>query len=174
MIRLVFLGLIAAAYAVVCFVSPHSFWMLDQPHTRELAAFPRGPEAYRISQPLKDSGMVVPVKRLDQPYYPEGVKIGYSYRTFSALKLPLFIYTDQGPIIYTESRDETRLTQLDDETRKFVTEKLGRDPFAGFGLPYLANMWGLGFVAALAIWLFFQYRYERIRDAKRREEEGLI
>lgn len=174
MIRLICLGLIAAAYAVVCFVSPHSFWMLNTPHTVQMASFPRGPEAYQILKPLNESGMVIPVKRLDQPYYPDGVRIGYVYRTFSALKLPLAIYSDPGPVIYTESRDETRMTPLDDATRKYVTEKLGHDPMQGFELPYRDYLWGWAFVIAIAVWLFFQFRYERIREARRREEEGLI
>lgn len=170
MIRLVFLGLIAAAYAVACFVSPHPFWMLDTPHIEKLASFPRGPEAYQISKPLNESGMVIPVKRLDQPYYPDGVRIGYAYRTFSALKLPFAIYSDPGLVIYTESQSETRMTALDDYTRKFVTQKLGHDPMDGFKMPWLSYLWGWLFAAALLIWLFFQYRYE----ARKRAESDIL
>jgi hypothetical protein len=170
MIRLVFLGLMTAAYAVVCFVSPHPFWMLDTPHIEQLASFPRGEDAWQISQPLNTSGTIIPVKRLDQPFYPEGVRIGYAYRTFSALKLPFVVYSDPGPVIYTESSSETRLTPLDEETHKYVTQKLGHDPLAGHGLPYLQYLWGWLFVVALLIWLFFQYRYE----ARKREESGLL
>lgn len=170
MIRLVFLGLIAAAYAAVCFLSPYPFWMLDTPHIEQLASFPKGPDAFQISKPLSVSGMVIPVKRLDQPYTPEGVRIGYAYRTFSAMKLPFLVYSDPGPVIYTESMHETRLTPLDDETRKYAAEKLGHDPLQGFDLPYRTYLWGWAFVVALLVWLFFQYRYE----ARKRAESGVL
>jgi hypothetical protein len=170
MIRLVFLGLIAAAYAVVCFVSPYSFWMLDEPHFAQLAYFPEGPDAMEIGTPLRRSGIEIPTNRPDLPPYNAGIKIGYSYRTFSALKLPLFVYADQGPVIYGETSTHTKLTPMDDASRALVTKKLGRDPLAGFGLPYLRSMWGLLFFAALAIWLFFQYRHE----ARRRAKSGIL
>jgi hypothetical protein len=170
MIRLVFLGLIAAAYAAVCFVSPRPFWMLDEPHIEQLAYFPEGADAQEIGTPLRESGIVIPTNRPDLPPYNAGIKIGYSYRTFSALKLPLFVYADQGQVIYAETTTQTKMTPMDDASRKLVTEKLGKDPLAGFGLPYLRSMWGLLFFAALILWLFFQYRHE----ARRREESGII
>ncbi|MES2442902.1 MAG: hypothetical protein V4574_08735 [Pseudomonadota bacterium] len=172
MIRLIFLGLIAAAYAVVCMVSPHGYWLTDLPRVAKVADLPPAAIPADFAMRLRKTGLSVPVERSDLPYEASPVRVGFSFRNFEGLKLPFVTYNDMGFVLYAESRRVTQIVPLDDAGKAALAAAAGRDLTQGYRFPWWQYSWGWLFVAALAVWLVFQFAHEaRVRKA---EGEGVM
>jgi hypothetical protein len=171
MIRLIALGLIVAAYAATCFVSPYGFWMKDSPRVAVVAELPDSAIPPDIDQQLRFQAIQVPADRPDLPFSASRVQLGWSYRIFEALKLPFHTYTDYGYVLYAESRNVLQIIPLDDAALARLNAAAGRDLTAGYAFPGWHYLWGWLFVAALAVWLAFQFRHEAVMRKRELESE---
>lgn len=171
MIRLIALGLIAAAYVVTCFVSPYGFWMKDAPVVAKVADLPDSAIPRDIDSQLRFRAIQVPVKRPDLPVSASRAALGWSYRNFEALKLPFYTYPDHGYVMYAESQKFLQIIPLDDEALANLNAAAGRDLTAGFAFQGWRYVWGWLFVLALVIWLGFQFRHEAVMRKLEREQD---
>lgn len=161
MIRMIALGLIAAAYAVTCFVSPFGFWMKDSTAVVKVADLPDAAIPPDIHRQLEVKALQVVVDRPDLPFEPSRVALGKQFRTFEALKLPLAAYrVEPGYVLYAISRKRLQIIPLDDARLANINGLAGRDLTAGYKLPWWRYVWGWLFAVALGIWLIFQFAHE--------------
>lgn len=173
MIRLIFLGLIVAAYAAVCVVSPHGFWMSNIPRVEKIADIPEAALPEDADKRVRFGSLQIPTRRPDLTSTPSKIMLGYSYRNFETLKLPFAAYEDQGVVMYAESRKLLLVVPLDKEEQAALVKALGHDPIASYKFPWWKFTWGWPFAAALGIWLIFQYRHEYlVRKRIAREQEA--
>lgn len=174
MIRLIALGLIAAAYAVACFVSPYGFWMRDAPAVEFVAEVPDGAIPPDISYQLELKAIQYPIARPDLPLSASRVRLGYAFRTFEALKLPFSAHGSKGYVLYAESRKLLQVIPLDDEKLANLTGIAGRDLTEGFSLPWWKYAWGWLFVLALLIYLPFQFAHDaRVRKLENDGQDAI-
>ena len=160
MIRLIALGLILAAYAVTCFISPYGFWMKDAPAVAKVAELPDAAIPGNIDYLIRFKATQIAIDRPDLPFAPTRVALGRQFRTFEALKLPFAAYGDTGYVLYAESRKRLMIIPVDDARLAELNGSAGRDLTAGFKLPWWKYVWGWGFALAMAIWLVFQFAHE--------------
>lgn len=171
MIRLIFLGLIVAAYAAACVVSPHGFWMSNIPRVEKIADIPPSLLPEDADQRVRFGSIQIATRRPDLPSSPSKTMLGYSYRNFEVLKLPFAAYEDQGVVMYAESRKLLLVVPLDD-AEKAALEK-GGIKVGGYHFAWWKFAWGWLFAAALGVWLIFQYRHEYlVRKRIEREQEA--
>lgn len=168
MIRLIVLGLIAAAYAAACFVSPYGFWMRDAPAVAQVADLPDSAIPPYITYKLRVDAIQYRIDRPDLPLEASRVRLGYAFRTFEALKLPFAAYGESGYVLYAESRKLLQVIPLDDEKLANLNAAAGRDLTAGYKLPWWNYVWGWLFVLAIAAYLPFQFAH----DARMRRLEN--
>ena len=174
MIRLSALGLILLAYIGACFVTPFGFWMRDAPAVDLVAEVPDGAIPVDISRKLEIDAIQYKIERPDLPLHASRVRLGYGFRTFSVLGLPFSAHARRGFVMYAESRKLLQVIPLDDEKLANLNAIAGRDLTAGYKLPWWSYVWGWLFVAALAIWLVFQFAHEaRMRKLENAGLEAL-
>lgn len=170
MIRMIALGLIVAAYAVTCVVSPYGFWMKDSPKVEAVAELPDAAIPGDIRWRF-DKGLQVRIDRPDLPLAASRAKLGWAYRNFELLKLPFYPYAGQGWVLYSESRNYLQMIPLDDAAVANLNAVAGRDLTAGFTFQSWRYLWGWVFVALFAVWLVFQFRHEAVVRKRERERE---
>jgi hypothetical protein len=160
MIRLIALGLIAAAYIATCFVSPYGFWMKDAPAVAKVADLPDAAIPPDIDRQLNFKAIQIEISRPDLPYQPSRIALGRRFRTFEALALPFSYYGEDGYVLYAVSRKRLQIIPLDDAQLANLNAIAGRDLTQGFKLHWWNYMWGWLFAIALGIWLVFQFAHE--------------
>ena len=170
MIRLIALGLIVAAYAAVCFVSPYGFWMRDAPAVAMVAEVPDGAIPPDIAYQLEVKAIQYRIDRPDLPVQASRVRLGYAFRTFEALKLPFWAYGEKGYVLYADSRKFLQVIPLDDQKLANLNAVAGRDLTAGYKLPWWNYVWGWIFVILIAAYLPFQFAHDA--RMRRQENEG--
>lgn len=171
MIRMIALGLIVAAYAVTCFLSPYGFWMKDSPRVERVAELPDAAIPPDIRWRF-DKGLQVAVNRPDLPLQASRPRLGWAYRNFEALKLPFWNYSGSGYALYSESRKYLQIIPLDDAALARLNAAAGRDLTTGYSFRGWKYLWGWVFVLAFAVWLSFQFRHDAAMRKREREQEG--
>lgn len=170
MIRLSALGLIVAAYLVTCFLSPYGFWMKDAPAVAKVADLPDAAIPSDIRWKLETKATKYPVSRPDLPVEASRLALGRQFRTFEALALPFASYGQGDYVLYAESRKYLQVLPVDDAKLAELNGIAGRDLTAGFKLDWWKYFWGWLFVAAIGIWLIFQFAHEA--KMRRLENDG--
>jgi hypothetical protein len=100
---------------------------------------------------------------------PRPLKVGYSYREVSFLRLPFAAYTEYGIVTFVDTVGGYKICLLTPGQVEALNEAAGRD-FSGIGLQPWRHVWGWLFVLGIAGLGFLHMR----RLAGWREAHGII
>jgi hypothetical protein len=108
-------------------------------------------------------------RRQPYDYEKEPLRLGWSYREVSFLRMPFFAYEEFGLVTYFDRPGGYHIALLPPAQVELLGELTGKD-YRGSRFPFYLYLWGWLFpIAAIAlVWLYLR------QEAKRREEQGII
>ena len=175
MIPRLFLALLALCAGLVLFVSERPWSATSMPRIDEVAVIPDGPKTASVREYTEYGSGVLPYMPREAPPAPgpdseRPIKLGWSYREFSVLRMPFQASKELGFVTYIETPEGRRFSVMVPEQLELLEQLAGRKISARYSFPWHRHLWGWAFVLAFLVWLFLNRRAE----AKWREESGVI
>ncbi|HEX8366868.1 MAG TPA: hypothetical protein VF603_16430 [Allosphingosinicella sp.] len=170
------LGLLAAAFALAFFLSEREWGLTSMPRVEAIDTLPATPELAAVRRYTEiGSGLL--------PYLPrerarkaaalrverQPLRVGFSYREISILRLPIWAAEDNGLVTYIELPSWYQIALINDDQVRLLERISGRS-YSGYSFPRWKHMWGWLFLLGLIGW----YLLHRRAVAKWREETGII
>ena len=170
------LGLMVLVFAAVFILSGRPFFPANTPRVHEIALLPEGQTMAEIRAYGGYGSALLPynakeqAQRAPREYDYEGrapVRIGWSFREVSFLKLPLWAYKEHGVVVFADTPAGFRITLLQDDQFDRLKAQVGQD-YRRSAFPYWRFMWGWLVVAGFIAIPLLQLR----EHARWREAEG--
>ncbi|MEA3015370.1 MAG: hypothetical protein QOI38_92 [Sphingomonadales bacterium] len=170
------LGLLAAAFAVTFFLSEREWGLTSMPRVEAIDTLPDTPELAAVRRytqigsgllpylPRERAGKAASVARAGQP-----LRVGFSYREVSILRLPIWASEDNGLVTYLELPAWYQIALINPDQVRLLERISGRS-YSDYSFPVWKHMWGWLFLLGLIGW----YLLHRRALAKWREETGII
>lgn len=168
MVRHFVLALIILAYGAVVVQSPLPWNARSMPAIAPVTTLPQD-DLGELAD-LLDHGIVLnhpldPALSADAP-----ITLGFSYRQFSVIKLPILAYRELGLSLIRDTPVGLNMVPLNDEELAELSRKTGVQIPSQYSFPAWHYMWGWLFAVALLGWYLLQRRAE----IARRDALGLI
>lgn len=170
------LGLLAAAYAVTFFLSEREWGLTNIPRVEEVDTLPETDRLAAVRRYTQIGSGLLPYlprerARRAASVAEEGqrLKVGFSYREISILRVPVWASEDNGLVTYLELPSWYQIALINEDQIRLLERISGRS-YAGYSFPRWKHMWGWLFLLGLLGW----YLLHRRALAKWREETGII
>jgi hypothetical protein len=148
----------------------------SMPRIREIAVLPASAKLEPIRQYTEMGSGLLPYNAREQldrlppsSDAPRPLKVGYSYREVSFLRLPFAAYTEFGIVTFVDTVGGYKICLLSPEQVKMLNEAAGRD-FSKIGLQAWRHVWGWFFLLGGGALGILHMR----RMARWREIHGII
>jgi hypothetical protein len=170
------LGLLAAAFAVTFFLSEREWGLTNMPRVAEVDTLPETPRLAAVRRYTQIGSGLLPYlprerARRAASVAEEGqrLKVGFSYREISILRMPIWASEDNGLVTYLELPSWYQIALINEDQVRLLERITGRS-YSGYSFPRWRHMWGWLFLLGLIGW----YLLHRRALARWREETGII
>jgi hypothetical protein len=92
------------------------------------------------------------------------IKVGWTYREISALRMPFYARPQFGPVTFVDLPEGRQFAELGPEQVALLEELAGQPVASGYGFPWYAHLWGWLVVLVLIGWTLLRRREARIRE----------
>ena len=165
-----FLGLLAAAVAVALYFSDRPWNMTSAPQIDEVAVLPDTPE-------FADVRRYTEIGSGELPYRPgrEGpaagprppLKLGWTYRELSALRMPFWASDEFGFVTYLDGQRSRKFGILSPSHIGMIEQRLGRRFSEWYRFPWYLHLWGWLPLAGLIVWTLMWRREAKLAEEAR-------
>jgi hypothetical protein len=170
------LGLLAAAFAITFFLSEREWGLTSMPRVEAVDTLPDTPELAAVRHYTQIGSGLLPYLPRERARHAaslaqEGqrLKVGFSYREVSILRVPIWASEDNGLVTYFELPSWYQIALINADQVRLLERISGRS-YSGYSFPRWKHMWGWLFLLGLIGW----YLLHRRALARWREETGII
>ena len=170
-------GILAIAMAGAMFVSKRPFLPQDRPRIETIAVLPDDAKMAEVRRYTEIGSGILPYTEREQAKrqmlgWPDHqpLKLGYSYREVSFLRMPFWAYQEYGLVTFIETPAGFQLALLSPAQVAMIEEWGGKSYSSGYSWRLARHLWGwlflIGFVGTAILYLR--------EHAKWRREQGII
>jgi hypothetical protein len=171
----IFLTLLAAAVAVALIVSERPWNMTSAPRLAEVAVLPDTPAFADVRRYTEIGSGMLPYAGGAAP--PSGqarppLRLGWTYREVSALRLPFWASDEYGFVTYLEQPAGIQFGMLSRSHIAMIEQRLGRRVAQDYRFPWYLHLWGWLPLVGLVVWTWLWRREANIAEEARWAGEG--
>ena len=170
-----FLAAFALCVGLVLIVSERPWSATSMPRIDEVAVIPDNAKTAQVREYTEYGSGILPYMPREArpgpgPDSERPIKLGWSYREFSLLRMPFWASKELGFVTYIETPEGLRFSVMVPEQLALLEQLTGETYSKRYSFPWHSHLWGWLFVLAFLTWLALNRRAE----AKWRAESGII
>jgi len=170
-------GVLVVVMAAAMFLSDRAFLPHNMPRIETITTLPDSPKTKDVRWYTEIGSGILPYTARERtkraaapPLQRQPLKLGYSYREVSFLRMPFWAYEEYGLVTFLDTAAGYQLALLSPAQLKLIEEASGRHFSKDDPLRWLRHLWGwlfvAGFLAAAGLYLREHARW--------RQEQGII
>ena len=168
MISRIVLAIVVVATAVMVFLSDRPWNMTSAPRIAEVAVLPDTPAFADVRRYTRIGSGLFPYARPEPPRASRAepvLKLGWTYREISGLRLPFWVSDELGFVTYFERPHGLQFGVLSAAQIGEIEWRLGRRVSEDYRFPWYLHLWGWLPFLGLIVWTWLWHR-----EADRAEE----
>ena len=166
----IFLGLLAVALAIALFLSGRPWNMTSAPRIAEVAVLPDTPGLADVRRYTEIGSGMIPYEggwtTRAAPIRPS-LKLGWTYREISALRMPFWVRDEFGFVTYLEQPSGIEFGILSAAQIGMLEQRLGRRFSQDYSFPWYLHLWGWLPLIGLMAWTVLWHREANLAEEAR-------
>lgn len=155
----IFLGVLIVAVGLAVYFSDRPWDMTSAPRIAQVAVLPDSPALADVRRYTEIGSGVLPYNEGRAPPASRGrppLKLGWTYREVSALRMPFWASDEFGFVTYLEQPWGVEFGILSPSQIQMLEQRLGRRFSEDFSFPWYLHLWGwlplIGLIAWSLLW----------------------
>ena len=166
----IFLGVLAVAIAAAFYLSDRPWNMASTPRIDEVAVLPDTPELADVRRYTEIGSGMLPYEGgwtlRATPARPP-LKLGWTYRETSALRMPFWAAGEFGFVTYLEQPSGIEFGILSPSQVAMLEQRLGRRFTEDYSFPWYLHLWGWLPLIGLIVWTLLWRREANLAEEAR-------
>ena len=170
MISRIFLAALVLAVASVLFLSDRPWHLTSTPRVDEVAVLPDSAEFADVRRYTEIGSAQLPyMSRQARPAAPGRpvLKLGWSYRELSLLRMPFWASDEAGYVTYLEFPEHIRIALLSPSQISMLERQTGRRFTGDYSFPWHQHLWGWLLFVGLVVWTLLWRREANLAEEAR-------
>ena len=164
------LGIVVVATAVMVFLSDRPWNMTSVPRIAEVAVLPDTPAFADVRRYTESGSGILPYVGREPPRASQAeppLKLGWTYREISGLRLPFWASDEFGFVTYIEQPRGLQFGVLSPAQIGEIEQRLGHRFTADYRFPWYLHLWGWLPFIGLIVWTWLWHREANLAEEAR-------